>query len=81
MASSRSFKDLAQVTLANYTGRDPSFPNRLKIWVDFFHDRDISSLTSDDIEDALDHLVARGKLRTTLKTSPTASRSTTRAQF
>ena len=78
MASSRSFKDLAQVALANYTGRDPSFPNRLKIWIDFFHDSDISSLTSDDIEDALDHPVARGKLRRTLTASPTAGRSTTR---
>ena len=78
MATSRTFKDLAQVALANYTGRDPSFPNRLKMWVDFFHDRDISSLTSDDIEDALDRLVARGKLRTTLKAPSSASKSTTR---
>jgi integrase len=63
MASTHLFKDLAQVILANYGGQDPSFKSRLSFWIDQFGDRDIASLAPDDIEDGLDALVARGKIK------------------
>ncbi len=63
MASTHLFKDLAQVILANYGGQDPSFKSRLSFWIHQFGDRDIASLAPDDIEDGLDALIARGKIK------------------
>lgn len=63
MTATRSFQDLAEVVIAAYSGRDISFPNRLQFRIDQFGGRDISELATDDIEDAIDALAARGKLR------------------
>jgi integrase len=63
MSASRCFKDLAEVVIAAYSGRDAAFPNRLQFWIDHFGDRPITDITSDDIEDGIDGLIARGKFR------------------
>lgn len=61
--TTKSFIDLAQAVVAAYSGRDPSFSTRVQFWIDQFGNRDISSLTTDDIEDGIDALVRRGKLK------------------
>jgi integrase len=64
MTAIRSFKDAASAVVAAYSGRDPAFPKRLQFWIDQFSDRPITEISSDDIEDGIDALVQRGKLRT-----------------
>jgi integrase len=63
MATSHSFSDLAQVVIAAYTGRDPSFPKRLQFWIEHFAHRNVIELKTDDIEDGVDALIQRGKRR------------------
>lgn len=63
MTASRSFQDLAEVVLAGYSGRDNTFRNRLQFWITHFGDRNIAEMTTEDIEDGIDALVARGKFR------------------
>jgi hypothetical protein len=58
-----SFAALADGVIAAYTGRDPSFEWRLSFWIAHFGDRPITSITTDDIEDGIDALVKRGKMR------------------
>lgn len=57
------FTDLSQAVIAAYSGRDPSFPSRLQFWIDHFGNQDITTITSDDIEDGVDSLIARGKFQ------------------
>ncbi len=47
--------------VAAYTGRDISFASRVAFWVEHFGARDITTITTDDIEDGIDVLVRRGK--------------------
>jgi integrase len=70
MATSHSFSYLAQVVIAAYSGRDQSFPKRLQFWIDHFAHRMVSELTTDDIEDGIDALITRGKLRTHTTCAP-----------
>lgn len=56
----RSFETMAGAVIAAYLGKDPSFANRCRYWIDFFGQRDITSITTDDIEDGVDALVKRG---------------------
>jgi integrase len=63
MASTILFRPLAEAVIASYNGRDGGFPNRLQFWIDRFGERDITTLTTDDIEDGIDALYTRGKLK------------------
>ena len=63
MTATRSFQDLAEVVIAGYSGRDNTFRNRLQFWISHFGDRNVAELTTEDIEDGIDALVARGKFR------------------
>lgn len=69
-----SFADLAHAALAAYSGRDPSFHNRVQYWIDFFGDKDITTITTDDIEDGVDALLRRGKLHPQPSRLPDGSR-------
>ena len=60
---SQSFSDMAQAIVASYTGRDPSFAARVDYWVNFFGHTDITTITTDDVEDGIDALVKRGKIK------------------
>jgi integrase len=59
----KSFKDAAQVALANHQGIDPNFGARLEYFIEAFDQKDVTQVTGADIEIALDHLAARGKLK------------------
>lgn len=63
MKNSLSFSDMAKAVIAGYSGRDDSFSFRVQFWIDQFGDRDITTLVTDDIEDAIDVLAKRKKLR------------------
>ncbi len=67
MGVTTQFTDLAQAVIATYQGRDNSFSKRLQYWIDYFGQRDISTIFSDDVEDGIDALVRRGKCQ--VKTS------------
>ena len=56
------FADLALAVVASYTGRDPTFASRVEYWVGFFGHKDITTITTDDVEDGIDALVKRGKI-------------------
>jgi len=58
-----AFCDLAGAVLAAYTGQDKSFSFRVQFWIDQFGQRDITTIKTDDIEDAIDALVKRGKFK------------------
>lgn len=58
-----SFADLANATVAAHSGRDGAFVSRVKFWVEFFGDRDITTITADDVEDGIDALMQRGKIK------------------
>lgn len=58
-----TFADMANAVLAGYEGRDASFSSRLQFWIDRFGEREVVSLTVDDVEDGIDALAARGKVK------------------
>jgi len=60
---SHSFSDMALAIVASYSGRDPSFAARVDYWVSFFSHKDISTITTDDVDDGIDALVRRGKIK------------------
>jgi len=72
------FSDLAQSVIAAYSGRDPSFPRRLQFWIDHFGNQDIMSIKTDDIEDGIDALVARGKFLPLTSRDSSKQKSVTR---
>jgi hypothetical protein len=51
------FAELASAIVASYTGRDPTFAARVEYWVGFFGHKDITTITTDDVEDGIDALV------------------------
>lgn len=59
--SNLAFDTLAEAAIAAYSGRDQSFASRTRFWISQFGDRDITTLTTDDIEDGIDALMKRGK--------------------
>ncbi len=59
--SKLAFDTLAEAAIAAYTGRDQSFASRTRFWISQFGDRDITTITTDDIEDGIDALMKRGK--------------------
>jgi len=59
----KSFQDAMQIAIANYQGADPCYASRLAFFRDHFSGRDITNVKPEDIEDALDALAARGKLK------------------
>ena len=63
-----SFSDMAQAIVASYSGRDPSFAARVDYWVNFFDHKDITTISTNDIEDGVDALIKRGKIK--VLTSP-----------
>jgi hypothetical protein len=52
---------LAQAILASYAGRDPSFAARVDYWVNFFDHKDITTISTNDIEDGLCGIRSNGK--------------------
>ena len=60
---SHSFSDMALAVVASYTGRDRSFAARVDYWVSFFEHKDLTTITTDDVEDGVDTLVKRGKIK------------------
>lgn len=60
-----AFSVLADAVIAAYTGRDQSFASRTRFWIDYFGGRDITTITTDDVEDGIDALVKRGKFKVT----------------
>lgn len=63
MQSSRHFRDLAEAVVASYSGRDQGFYPRIRFWIDFFGDKPVEEITTDDVEDGIDALTRRGKQR------------------
>ena len=63
--SKLAFDTLAEAAIAAYSGRDPSFASRTRFWVGHFGARDITTITTDDIEDGIDALMKRGKHQVT----------------
>jgi integrase len=61
--ASMAFNTLASYVAASRVAVDPAFPRRIQFWIDQFQDRDITTITAEDIEDAVDALVRRGKTR------------------
>lgn len=60
---SKPFYEAVQVAIANNYGADPCYVSRLSFFADFFGQRCITTIKPDDIEDALERLVKRGKLK------------------
>jgi len=58
-----SFKDAAQIAIANHQGIDPNLATRLAFFAEAFDQKDVTLVTGADIELALDQLAARGKLK------------------
>lgn len=65
MSTARTFADLVGAVGAGYIDRDPAFVRRLQYWLDRFGDRPVDTLTRDDVEDGIDALMQRGKLKVT----------------
>lgn len=59
----KSFQDAMQIAIANYQGADACYASRLAFFGEYFGSRDITDIKPDDIEDALDALAQRGKLK------------------
>jgi integrase len=59
----RAFSALARAVLAANVTRDRSFANRAQFWIEHFGDRDITAITTDDVDDGIDALIKRGKFR------------------
>lgn len=57
-----TFEHAAQVAIANYAGKDPSFASRIRFFADYFGQREVDQILAEDIEDALDALAQRGKI-------------------
>lgn len=57
--SDMQFANMAKASLAAYQGRDPSFAPRLQFWIDQLGETPVRSITTEQIEDAVDVLLAR----------------------
>lgn len=60
---SKPFPDAMQIAIANYQGADACYASRLGFFAQHFGDRNVTDIKTEDIEDALDALAARGKLK------------------
>lgn len=60
---SMTFADMANAAIAAYKGRDPSFPSRLQFWVTQLGDTPVRSITTEQIEDCVDILLAKRQQR------------------
>jgi integrase len=58
-----SFAIMAEAAIAAYTGRDPTFASRVRFWITQFGNKDITTLTTDDVEDGIDVLANRPKTK------------------
>jgi integrase len=58
-----AFKDAAAVAVSNYQGADTGYAKRIQFFIGQFGDRDVTSITPEIVETALDALAARGKLQ------------------
>lgn len=58
-----TFSDLARGIVATYQGRVPDFPRMVDFWIGQFNERKVSTLTNSDVEDGLDALMQRGRLK------------------
>ncbi|KAF0098901.1 MAG: hypothetical protein FD187_2253 [bacterium] len=56
------FSSLAGAVIAASSGRDAAFANRLGFWIEFFGQRPVTTLITDDVEDGVKHLVGSGEL-------------------
>jgi integrase len=56
MDSKSTFAALAAVAVQLYTGADKGYPARIAVWVSLIGDRDYTTLTPEDVEDAIDRL-------------------------
>jgi len=63
MSTSLKFNVLCDGVIASHQGRDPSFATRAQFWINYFGDRDITTMVTDDIEDGITELIRRGKLK------------------
>ncbi len=59
--ASVSFKPMALAVVAAYSGRDLSFSARVQFWIDLWGDKDVASLTTEDVEDGIDLLAKKPK--------------------
>jgi integrase len=61
--SERAFSVLARAVVSARAPRDPSLHFRVRFWIDHFGDQDISTISTDQIDDGIDALIRRGKCR------------------
>ena len=69
--NSTPFSALARAAVQLYAGADAGYPARIATWIDILGDRDYTTLTPEDIEDAIAQLVATGKRQVIPKRSGT----------
>lgn len=68
-----SFSDTVFAVVASDTGRDRSFAARVDYWLSFFHHKDLTTITTDDVEDGIDAFIRRGKIKVLTATTGTCS--------
>ena len=68
--SERAFSALAQAVIAARVSRDRCFAARTQFWIDPFGDRDVITITTDDVDDGIDALVKRGKCKVVTRRQP-----------
>lgn len=73
----RAFSALAGAVVAAHPTRDRSFDNRARFWIEHFGDRDVMSITTDDVDDGIDALIQRGKFRAITRRSADGTVSST----
>ena len=61
--SSMAFDQLARYVATSRTAREKAFAQRIEFWIAQFGDRDITKITAEDVEDGVDALIKRGKIR------------------
>lgn len=54
-----TFSELVDLYMADYKGRDPSFPGRFKMWVKLFGDKQVTEITEFMVDDGLITLAKR----------------------
>lgn len=59
-----SFKTMADAVVAAYSGRDSAFVPRVQFWINLWGDKDVASLTTEDVEDGIDILAKKPKTLT-----------------
>lgn len=61
--TSRPFNVVARIAIDQYCGADSCFGNRIQFFIDQFGDLDVTAITTETVELAMDELVRRGKTK------------------